>query len=910
LKLLLLICFSLVSAQTCLSQQNYWQQYVDYKINVELDDARKSLDGELKLAYTNNSPDTLNYIWFHIWPNAFKNDKTAFSDQLLENGRTDFYFSDEEQRGYINRLNFKVDGIAAELIDHAEHQDIVKLILPSALAPGKSINIETGFHVKLPYNFSRGGYSGNDFHITQWYPKPAVYDLRGWHEMPYLDQGEFYSEFGKYEVNISLPLKYTLAATGLQTKETIKDSIKTLTYVQDNVHDFAWFASNEFVVEQDTLMLGDKTIKLFAYYKEKNKKSWADVILYMKRSLRSKSEWLGVYPYPVASVVEREDQGGGMEYPTITLISTTDNARALEFVVNHELGHNWFYGILGSNERIHPWMDEGMNSYYDKKYSETFYREQPGLINGKSAFIQKRIPDDFELPLLNTLTRYKKDQPIETASESFTAANYGLIAYTKTALWLQEMEKMLGPDMFNRIMKTYYERWKFRHPYPGDFKDIVTEVAGSAAAEHFTKLNSKGGFKEDKKRKTLKVMTFFSMKDTDKYSYIFAAPVVGYNHYDKLMPGLIFHNYTLAPSKFLFFATPMYGTGSNSLNGMGRLSYNIFPGARGARLELALNGSRFTGDSFKDSTGKTNYQPYTRIVPSLKYVFANKDPRSPMTSFIQFRTFMFRETGLLFTRDPVTQADIITYPVNKRYVNQLQIVTENNRVLYPYKAIIQGEQGDGFVRTQLTGNYFFNFAKGGGLNLRLFAGKFFYTEDKSFLRQFETDRYHLNMTGAKGYEDYTYSNYFIGRNEFEKYSSQQIMIKDGGFKVRTDLLSNKIGRTDDWLTSINITSDFPDKFNPLKLLPIKLPLKLFLDAGTYAEAWKKDASTGRFLYDAGLQLSLLKNTINIYIPLFYSKEYDDYIKSTITEKKFWRNLSFSIDVQNLSLKKFIPQSPL
>jgi hypothetical protein len=135
------------------------------------------------------------------------------------------------------------------------------------------------------------------------------------------------------------------------------------------------------------------------------------------------------------------------------------------------------------------------------------------------------------------------------------------------------------------------------------------------------------------------------------------------------------------------------------------------------------------------------------------------------------------------------------------------------------------------------------------------------------------------------------------------------MIRDGGFKIRTDLLSNKIGKTDDWLTAVNLTSTFPDKFNPLKLLPVKLPVKIFLDAGTYAEAWKKNAGTGRFLYDAGFQLSLFRNILNIYFPVVYSKEYDDYIKSTITEKTFWRKISFSIDVQNISLKKFIPQSP-
>jgi hypothetical protein len=160
------------------------------------------------------------------------------------------------------------------------------------------------------------------------------------------------------------------------------------------------------------------------------------------------------------------------------------------------------------------------------------------------------------------------------------------------------------------------------------------------------------------------------------------------------------------------------------------------------------------------------------------------------------------------------------------------------------------------------------------------------------------------MTGANGYEDYTYSNYFTGRNEFEGFRSQQIMIRDGGFKVRSDLLNNKIGKTDDWLAALNLTTDFPKQFNPLQVLPIKIPLKVFLDVGTYAEAWKKDAATGKFIYDGGLQLSFFKNLVNIYIPLIYSKVYSDYFKSTITEKRFWKNISFSIDIQNFRFSKF------
>ncbi|MFZ1533157.1 MAG: hypothetical protein WAT14_03260, partial [Chitinophagaceae bacterium] len=166
------------------------------------------------------------------------------------------------------------------------------------------------------------------------------------------------------------------------------------------------------------------------------------------------------------------------------------------------------------------------------------------------------------------------------------------------------------------------------------------------------------------------------------------------------------------------------------------------------------------------------------------------------------------------------------------------------------------------------------------------------------------DRYHLNMTGANGYEDYTYSDYFAGRNEFEGFLSQQIMVRDGGFKVRTDLLADKVAKTDDWLIAANFSTTIPDGINPLSLLPVKIPLKFFFDIGTYAESWKQKSTTDRFLFDMGLHIPIMKETVNIYIPLLYSSVYRDYIQSTLAKKeRFWKKISFSIDISNFSFRK-------
>jgi len=918
----------------------YWQQQVNYKIDVSLDDVNHTLEGFVKMDYHNNSPDTLHYIWIHLWPNAYKNDRTAFSDQQLENGSTAFYFADNDKRGYINRLNFTVNNLTAKTEDHPQHQDIVKLILPEPLAPKASCTITTPFHVKLPYNFSRGGHTGQSYQATQWYPKPAVYDRKGWHPIPYLDQGEFYSEFGNYEVQLTVPKNYVVAATGNLQEATEKDWLKkrktfsreagnkkkagtenevpsshdtkTLHYSQDNVHDFAWFADKTFSVKTDTLQLpSGRIIEVAAFYYAENSEIWTNSISFIKKAILTKSKWLGEYPYNVASVVEDEKGDGGMEYPTITYLSSGGTEKMLDFVINHELGHNWFYGILASNERTHPWMDEGMNTHYDNRYMMQQYGSMsPDFLNPKPAFLRKRMPEDIEQTMLASVIAIKKDQPIETPSEKFSSLNYNSIAYTKTGNWMQLLENELGKVLFDSCMKTYYRNWSFKHPYPEDFKQVVEQTSGKNADSLFSLLDTKGTITTAPVKKDIRLASFFSLKETDKHHYIFAAPAIGNNFYDKLMVGVVLHNYTLPASKFHFFLAPLYSTKNKKLNGIGRASYRWYPGNNGAAVELSFAAASLGNDTYTDSTGRINYLHFSKMVPGIKYIFANKNYRSSITKFIQWKTFLINEQQLEFTRDTVRQIDLITYPLKSRYINQLQLVLENNRVLYPYSGILSAEQGSGFVRIGFTGNYYFNYAKSGGLNLRLFAGKFFYAGDKTFLTQFETDNYHLNMTGPKGNEDFTYSNYFYGRNEYAKFSSQQIMIRDGGFKVRTDLLSDKVGKTDNWLTAANLTTTIPDAVNPLKVLPVKIPLKLFFDVGTYAEAWKKNAATSRFLYDAGLQVSLLKGIVNIYFPLLYSKVYKDYFLSTIPDKRFIKNIAFSIDLQQGFFKKIFPLAGL
>ncbi|MEO6612766.1 MAG: M1 family metallopeptidase [Chitinophagaceae bacterium] len=917
----------------------YWQQQVNYKIDVSLNDIEHSLSGFENIEYINHSPDTLTFIWFHIWPNAYKNDKTAFTDQSLENGSTAFYFSGKDQKGYINRLDFKVNNITAQSEDHPQHIDIIKLILPNPLPPGQKISISTPFHVKLPYNFSRGGHDGQSYQATQWYPKPAVYDRQGWHPMTYLDQGEFYSEFGSFDVSITVPKNYVVAATGELQEEKEKEWLKTrsaytwvpvkrkekttgdqlkttyqlfpeseketktLNYHQNDIHDFAWFADKRFIVNSDSCRLpSGKIITVATYYTPQHKEIWGNSVQYAKDAVRHYSSLVGEYPYSIVQVVQGpESFGGGMEYPTITVISPGSDGKAVDHTIAHEIGHNWFYGILASNEREHPWMDEGLNSYYDEIYRL-----------GKQGHQAQ-----WDRLLFETNAISKTDQPIELPAERYTVLNYGAVAYYKTAEWLRYLESQLGTASFNKAMQEYYRRWQFRHPQPEDFKKAIEESTGRNLDSVFS-YTTRTGILPTQQRKGTKVVFLPDFKALDGYAknpskdLIVIGPAIGVNSYDKFMVGVFVTNIKLPPSRFQFLLAPMYATGSKRFTGLGLAWYSFYPAGIFRKVELGVSGSSFTSDLYMDNEGHKNYLGFQKIVPGIKLTFKEKDPRSTFHRYFQFKSFLISEDALRFYRDtiitlpgPDTTVLFKTRTISEnRVLNQLKFVIENNRVLYPYRGELKIEQGKDFARAAFTGNYFFNYVKGGGLKVRLFAGKFFYTSSRTFTKQFETDRYHLNMTGPNGYEDYTYSDYFIGRSAFNGITSQQIMERDGAFKVRTDLLSEKVGRTDDWLIAANFTSSIPAAINPLSVLPFKIPLKLFADIGTQAEAWKPNAETDRFLFDAGLQLSFLKETVNIYLPLIYSAVYRDYLLSTIPKnERFGKKISFSINLSNFSFSK-------
>ncbi len=507
----------LSSQSNSLEPSEYFQQQVNYTISVTLNEEQHSLKGFETIEYINNSPDTLSYIYFHLWPNAYKNHNTCLAKQFLQLGEKDFYFSKPEERGYIDSLNFSINGVPIQFQIDNDTIDIGILYLPQPLYPKESITISTPFYVKIPSaKFSRLGHLDNAYYITQWYPKPSVYDRYGWHPMPYLHNGEFYSEFGNYDVSISVPKNFVVAATGnrlADNEETnfIKERIaltklmidgkidsipgfhqkikeyKTIRFVESNIHDFAWFADKRFLILSDKIKLfeSNKEVNTWLYFTPKNLPLWKNALEYINEAVLFYSYYVGDYPYNHVSAVDGSTAaGGGMEYPTITLINESSTPKQLEEVIVHEVGHNWFYGILGTNERDYPAMDEGLNSFYEMRY---LYKKYPDirLLDILSASEKKnffgieklRQKKYYEWSYL-ILSTHNADMPILKKATDYTEFNYGGIVYSKTALINEYLMNYFGEEEFDEAMAFYFKTFKFKHPHPNDLRILLDYFGG------------------------------------------------------------------------------------------------------------------------------------------------------------------------------------------------------------------------------------------------------------------------------------------------------------------------------------------------------------------------------------------------------------------------------------------------
>jgi hypothetical protein len=691
--------FSFTSKAQSLKQAT-WQQHVDYVIEVKLDDINHLLAGDIVITYTNNSPQTLSEVYIHLWPNAYKNNSTAFAKQMQENGDLDFYYAKESDRGSIDQLEFMANGMPS-VMKPTNNIDVVSVQLTKPIKTGEKVTLSTPFRVKVPKVFSRLGHENQDYFITQWYPKPAVYDVNGWNAMPYLNQGEFYSEFGSFKVSITVPDNYVVVATGeceneleLGESKIASDTFpvssaftKTLVFKADKVHDFAWFASKRWGYVTKKIRVGENDVLARMVSPEPDKK----YLNAIETAITYYSDNVGVYPYSHATVVYGElKAGGGMEYPMITLCDFLN-----EEVIVHEVGHNWFYGILANNERRFPWMDESINSYYEAEAMKNGKEDKADLNSGIMMALVK-----------DNLLR-NEHQAIGTSSELLTAGNYGMSVYGIGAKSIGYLKAYLGDEVYLSCMTSYYEKWKFKHPLPDDmkvsfeqtsgkdlnwfFRDLINmegklDFAISARKDGYHVINKSSitapfpiqskstiGIKEvkwymlksgesmlisdmnqnklliDPKSETIDLfkgnnssnakwqLKAFTGADKPETKEIYVVPALGWNAYDKMMVGVGLHNYAISDKALQYYVMPMYSFEQKVITGSAGLTYIKTLEKPSQYIEFGVNAKRFSFLNRRENLVLSNdgyalaNYSYLKAKPYVVYYFPKKNLRSQIT---------------------------------------------------------------------------------------------------------------------------------------------------------------------------------------------------------------------------------------------------------------------------------------
>ncbi|MEP7002133.1 MAG: M1 family metallopeptidase, partial [bacterium] len=476
----------------------YWQNHADYDIKASLDTASKTLKGSLKLKYTNNSPDTLRFIWLQAEQNAFK-DKSLNSFIFPQESR--FGARGFEGGDVFDRFD-QLLGTKRVAVKSRPNETTMKVDLAEPLAPGKSATFDIAWHFLVPeHGADRMGREGSLYELAQWYPRVNVYDdIRGWNTEPYLGQGEFYLEYGDFTVEITVPAGYIVASTGSLTNprdvltttqvsrlaQAIKsatpvnivtlDEIKsgaarpknaagmlTWKFSAKKVRDVAWAASPEYLWDAS----GWNGILAQAFYRPSAIDPWKDAADQTRMSLDEYSTRWFKYPWPQMSAVEGPISG--MEYPMLVMEAKSNDKFDLYNVVTHEIGHNWFPMIVGSNERVYMWQDEGFNTFINTFSEGRRYPE-------KGDQIQRGLE---ERQGVEGAMRRNLDVPIDVMPDRINPGLLGLAAYVKPSVGLQLLrQEIMGPAAFDDAFRTYIERWAFKHPTPADFYRTMEDVGG------------------------------------------------------------------------------------------------------------------------------------------------------------------------------------------------------------------------------------------------------------------------------------------------------------------------------------------------------------------------------------------------------------------------------------------------
>jgi hypothetical protein len=468
----------------------------NYSISVTLDAKKKMLHGKENLLWRNASQDRISDLQFHLYLNAFKDAESTFMKESEDRTRE----LPKSMWGWINVKQISVHGgedltEKVEFIhpddDNAEDQTVMRVPLAKPIRPGQTIMLHVEFEAQLPSIVSRTGFYRNFFMVAQWFPKIGVYEAAGeryatkggWNCHQFHANTEFYADYGVYDVDINVPQNYIVGAVGLLRRETANnDGTKTLNYHAEDVHDFSWTASPDFTVIEDAWR-GVKIRLLTQAYKIGSISR--RYIRSVKVALQRLNDWIGPYPYPNITIVDpplKAWQAGGMEYPTLITglslwglphgISGLPGIPDVEGVTIHEFTHQYWYGLVGSNEFEEAWLDEGFTQYFETRIMDAEYGEKTSAMD----FFGFHAGDFERTRSWYTGMRNPKLAPILQPAWKYTVGGYGGFTYGKSAVLLATLERMIGRPAMDEIMQTYFKRWKFKHPCTRDFIAVVNEI--------------------------------------------------------------------------------------------------------------------------------------------------------------------------------------------------------------------------------------------------------------------------------------------------------------------------------------------------------------------------------------------------------------------------------------------------
>jgi hypothetical protein len=489
--LLLLSAFSASAQVTAINSPDgkpLSQRVVAYWIDAKLDATAKTLDARETLEYRNPSDHPITTIPFHLYLNAFRPEST-FSREAHRDGEDIPYTKDDE--GSIDVVSITEDG-AGDLTssmrylapDDGNQDDhtVMEVTLPKPLGPGAITRLQLAFHDKFPLSVARSGYKRDFIMGAQWFPKIGVMWHDEWNCHQYHEYTEFFADFGTYNVNLTLPQQYIVGATGIQTNEQPHtDGTRTLSFRGEDIHDFAWAASPNFQIVDDTLDNSLGSVRLHLLVLPSHAAQAARYLSVLKQSMQKFDEWYGAYPYKQITLIDPEPGAdfGGMEYPTLITGGTrwwdpSWNYYDLETTVAHEFGHQYWYGMVATNEFEEPWLDEGINSYSEAKVMATLYGQNTSTYNARTFYGS----DSGELR--RSYLPYAGEDPIARLGwKFFNGESYNGIVYGKTATVLNTLEEVLGEPTLRQALRLYFTRYRFTHPTGTDFLSSVQEVAGS-----------------------------------------------------------------------------------------------------------------------------------------------------------------------------------------------------------------------------------------------------------------------------------------------------------------------------------------------------------------------------------------------------------------------------------------------